>query len=599
MFVASGPLLVGDAIGIAVMTPLVLRFILHIPHLSLQTLRAFAPEVALYVAVVLLFLWFIGLTESESGFKLFYLFFLPVVVAAIRYGLDGACLGLALTQLGLVGLLHLHGYDANVFTEFQILMLVLTATGLTVGVTVNERQQADRAVREVEALLRSKEAEAAQAERFNLVSSMASALAHEINQPITAARALGRAAQHLLHNDSGSHARVDDNLTTMIAQIDHAAGVVKRMREFLRRGEPHISTINVRALIDDARRPGRHGSSERCRSGSRSTPLPICRRCMRTACNCSRSSSIWCRTRSMRSAAAGRRRRPDPDRGHADGQPAPDRNRRRRQRRRHRTGAGRTAVRAAHDLQARRARAGPVDLRDNRAVASRPALATIGRARRNRIPLLAPSRTGNPRMTSVFVIDDQNSVRHALGEMLRVFGFTVEVFEFRRPVPANRLPGRAGCVVADVRMPGMDGIELVRELARRKIALPVVLISGHADVPMAVAGIKAGAEDFIEKPIDDKQLVAAINRGLARTFEQQVSKQSQDALAESFSRLTPRQVEIFDLVANGFTSQAIASKLDISIRTVESYRAQIMEKMQAESVAVLVRQAIRLGRISA
>ncbi len=252
VFVASGPLLVGDAIGIAVMTPLVLRFILHIPQVTLQTLRAFAPEVALYVAVVLLFLWFIGLTENESGFKLFYLFFLPVVVAAIRYGLDGACLGLALTQFGLVGLLHLHGYDANVFTDFQILMLVLTATGLTVGVTVNERQQADRAVREVETLLRSKEMEAEQAARFNLVSSMASALAHEINQPITAARALGRAAQHLLHNDSGSHARVDDNLSTMIAQIDHAAGVVKRMREFLRRGEPHISTINVRALIDDA-----------------------------------------------------------------------------------------------------------------------------------------------------------------------------------------------------------------------------------------------------------------------------------------------------------------------------------------------------------
>ena len=252
VFVASGPLLVGDAIGIAVVTPLVLRFILHIPHVTLRTLRAFAPEVALYVTVVLLFLWFIGLTESESGFKLFYLFFLPVVVAAIRYGLDGACLGLALTQLGLVGLLHLHGYDANVFTEFQILMLVLTATGLTVGVTVNERQQADRAVREVEALLRANEAEADQAARFNLVSSMASALAHEINQPITAARALGRAAQHLLRNDSGSQARVGDNLTTMIAQIDHAASVVKRMREFLRRGEPHISTINVRALIDDA-----------------------------------------------------------------------------------------------------------------------------------------------------------------------------------------------------------------------------------------------------------------------------------------------------------------------------------------------------------
>jgi two-component system response regulator FixJ len=201
-------------------------------------------------------------------------------------------------------------------------------------------------------------------------------------------------------------------------------------------------------------------------------------------------------------------------------------------------------------------------------------------------------------MTVVFVIDDQDSVRHALGEMLRVFGFTVELFESADKFLQTIVPERAGCVVADVRMPGTDGIELVRELARRNVALPVVLISGHADVPMAVAGIKAGAEDFIEKPIDDRQLVAAINRGLAHTFERQVSKQSLDALGESFARLTPRQVEIFDLVANGFTSQAIAAKLDISIRTVESYRAQIMEKMQAESVAVLVRQAVRLGRIT-
>ena len=301
VFVASGPLLVGDAIGIAVMTPLVLRLILHIPHLSLQTLRAFAPEVSLYVVVVLLFLWFIGLTENESGFKLFYLFFLPVVIAAIRYGLDGACLGLALTQFGLVGLLHLHGYDANVFTEFQILMLVLTATGLTVGVTVDERQQAHREVREVESLLRTKEAEAAQAARFNLVSSMASALAHEINQPITAARALGRAAQHLLHNDSGSHTRVDDNLSTMIAQIDHAASVVKRMREFLRRGEPHISTLNVRTLIDEAMiLVGTEAAG--VPSGSMSMWPPTCPRCTRTAYNSSRSCSISCRIRSMPSA---------------------------------------------------------------------------------------------------------------------------------------------------------------------------------------------------------------------------------------------------------------------------------------------------------
>jgi two-component system, LuxR family, response regulator FixJ len=199
---------------------------------------------------------------------------------------------------------------------------------------------------------------------------------------------------------------------------------------------------------------------------------------------------------------------------------------------------------------------------------------------------------------TVFIIDDQDSVRHALAEMLSVFGFSVEAHESADRFLQGLDLSRPGCVVADVRMPGTDGIELVRELARRKAALPVVLISGHADVPMAVAAIKAGAEDFIEKPIDDAQLVAAINRGLARTLVQQTLPRAGDGIEARFARLTPRQVEIFDFVVQGFTSQGISSKLQISTRTVESYRAQVMEKMQAASVAVLVRQAIRLGRIT-
>jgi len=199
---------------------------------------------------------------------------------------------------------------------------------------------------------------------------------------------------------------------------------------------------------------------------------------------------------------------------------------------------------------------------------------------------------------TVFLIDDQKAVRDALREMLSVFGFSVETYESADSFLAALRDPQVGCIVTDVRMPGTDGIELVRELARRKVRLPVVLISGHADVPMAVAGIKAGAEDFIEKPIDDAQLVAAINRGLSRTFSEWTKQESLEHLAAQFARLTPRQVEVFDFVAQGFTSQAIATKLGISTRTVESYRTQVMEKMQAESVAVLVRQAVRLGRIA-
>lgn len=199
---------------------------------------------------------------------------------------------------------------------------------------------------------------------------------------------------------------------------------------------------------------------------------------------------------------------------------------------------------------------------------------------------------------TIFLVDDQESVRHSLGEMLSVFGFAVETFASADAFLARLDPGRIGVIVADVRMPGTDGIALVRELARRSVRLPVVLMSGHADVAMAVAAIKAGADDFIEKPIDDTALVAAINRALARTFEEVTAQRSKESLVGRFNRLTPRQIEIFDLVVEGYTSHAIAAKLAISVRTVESYRAEIMDKMEAESVAVLVRQAIRLGRLA-
>ena len=200
--------------------------------------------------------------------------------------------------------------------------------------------------------------------------------------------------------------------------------------------------------------------------------------------------------------------------------------------------------------------------------------------------------------STIFVIDDHAAVRAALGEMLSVFGYMVKTYESADSFLQAIDQQNSGCIVADVKMPGTDGIGLVRELARRNVALPVVLISGHADVPMAVAAIKSGAEDFIEKPVDDAELVAAINRALARRFEQQDLHNAQRALGDKFARLTPRQVEIFDFVVEGFTSHAISAKLNISVRTVESYRAEVMEKMQAESVAALVRQAIRLGRIT-
>jgi two-component system, LuxR family, sensor kinase FixL len=252
VLVAAGPLLIGDIIGIAVVTPLTLRLALHpqplLDHISPRML----PELLLFVAVVIAVLWVIVAAAGPNGSKLFYLMFLPVVVAAVRYGLDGACIGLAITQLALVGLLHRYSYEASAFAEFQLLMVVLSATGLTVGVVVTERQHADETVREVEQQLRAKEVEAAQAARLNLVSGTTAALAHEINQPMTAARALARSVQQLLRSPVPNLARVDANIVNLITQIDHAGGVVRRMRDFLRRGQPHYSTIAIRKLLTNA-----------------------------------------------------------------------------------------------------------------------------------------------------------------------------------------------------------------------------------------------------------------------------------------------------------------------------------------------------------
>jgi len=256
------PLFVGDVIGIAVVTPLLLRLSRLWQHLPWKARLRVPPltiliEVALFCLITGFALWMIVGSARPNDYKYFSLLFLPVVVVAVRHGIDGSCLALATTQLGLVAVLRAYGYDATTFTEFQIVMLVLTMTGLLVGGVVSERERADLAARNAEARLRQAELEAARAARLNMVSGMASALAHEINQPMTAARALARSAQQLLKTGSGKTGNADleranSNLASLVTQIDHAADVVRRMREFLRRGQPHVSTLDLGAVLEDA-----------------------------------------------------------------------------------------------------------------------------------------------------------------------------------------------------------------------------------------------------------------------------------------------------------------------------------------------------------
>jgi signal transduction histidine kinase len=250
---AALPLLIGDIIGIAVVTPLLLRLSRLVALAG--TWRPKPGVVIEFVAYGLVIVAFLSLTiggQRAGGFNYFYLIFLPVVAAALRQGLDGACISLVIAQIGLVGLMHRHGFDVATFTEYQSLMLVLSATGLIVGVVVSERSQAERAARIAQGKLKMLEIEAMEASRVNLVTGMASALAHEINQPMTAARALARSSEHLLASPGGDRSRAAANLADLVVQIDHAGEIVRRMRGFLRRGVPRSSTIDVPNLLDDA-----------------------------------------------------------------------------------------------------------------------------------------------------------------------------------------------------------------------------------------------------------------------------------------------------------------------------------------------------------
>jgi FixJ family two-component response regulator len=196
--------------------------------------------------------------------------------------------------------------------------------------------------------------------------------------------------------------------------------------------------------------------------------------------------------------------------------------------------------------------------------------------------------------STVFVIDDDEAVRKALAFLLRTAGLAVETFASAQAFLAGYDPKRRGCLVLDVRMPQMTGLELQQELNARGWRLPAIVITGHGTVPTAIAALRAGAFDFIEKPFRDEVLLESVQRALAfdETARQQQAKRAD--LERRAALLTPREREIMDLIAEGESNKTIARRLGISFRTVEIHRARVMEKMQARTTSDLIRMAIAL-----
>lgn len=193
----------------------------------------------------------------------------------------------------------------------------------------------------------------------------------------------------------------------------------------------------------------------------------------------------------------------------------------------------------------------------------------------------------------VYVVDDDEAVRQGLQALLTVSGFEVATFDSAEALLETLPPDAAGCVLADVRMPGMSGLELQRELKRRHPALPVVIITGHGDIPMAVSALKAGAVDFLEKPFDSEAILSSVNEALGRR-PALGDGSAVDDVAARVAQLTPRERDVMELVVAGHPNKIIAHRLKIALRTVEIHRARVMEKTGARNLSELIRMAIRL-----
>ena len=195
---------------------------------------------------------------------------------------------------------------------------------------------------------------------------------------------------------------------------------------------------------------------------------------------------------------------------------------------------------------------------------------------------------------SVFVVDDDREVRDALQLLMESVGLRVECFESSQVYLEQFNPEKPGCLVLDVRMPGMSGLDLQARLAEERLCPPIIIVTGHGDVPMAVRAVQAGAMNFIEKPFNDQVLLDSVHRAIENDAQQRGDVSRLAEIEARFAKLTPREREVLELVVAGRRNKLIAADLGVSQSTVEAHRAKVMEKMEAGTLSELMRMTLSL-----
>jgi two-component system response regulator FixJ len=197
---------------------------------------------------------------------------------------------------------------------------------------------------------------------------------------------------------------------------------------------------------------------------------------------------------------------------------------------------------------------------------------------------------------TVHVVDDDHAVRESVCFLLQTHDIACRSYEGGEAMLSHAAGLERGCIVTDVRMPGMTGLELIAATKLLGLRHPIIVLTGHADVAMAVEAMKSGAFDFLEKPFEERALLAAVRAALAAEADQEARSADLAELSARLAQLTGREREVFDAIAEGDSNKAAGIRLGISPRTVEIYRANVMNKMQAQTLSDLVRMALRLDR---